>query len=110
MWIKRAAYDTLIRNNAAFEKWAHDLLASEQRLLDQIENLKDALVAERKRSDSTVDRLLNSRGLPGVTPPEKLDLESLSSMFEETPEGIAAVRKSIEEHGIEEVLMGEVRG
>ena len=69
-----------------------------------IDELKTAIVAERKRSDSAIDRLLNSKGLPAVTPPDKVTLEELSSMFEETPEGVAAIHKAIEEHGIEEVL------
>jgi hypothetical protein len=109
MWIKRAIYETLVRNNAAFEKWAHGLLASEQRLLDRIDELKAALVAERKRSDTAIDRLLNTKGVSGIVPAEKVDLEELTSMFEESPEEIAAVRKAILDQGIEEVLLGEAQ-
>lgn len=105
MWIRRATYDTLVRNSATFEKWAHDLLASEQRLLERIEELKESLAAERARSDIAVDRLLEQRGSAPITPIKAPSLEELSSMFEESPEEVRAIRADIKERGAANVLL-----
>ena len=103
MWINRNVYVALVRDsNTAY--WAAKVIEERDALIVE---LKVALAAERKRSDNAVDRLLNSKGLPAVTPPDKVTLEELSSMFEEAPESVEAIHKAIEEHGIEEVLFSE---
>ena len=103
MWISKPRFEALVRAEAQVEA-LNEMI---ERLNSSLTKAYEARDAERKRSDNAVDRLLNSKGLPAVTPPEKITLEELSSMFEETPEGIAAVREAIEKHGIEDVLLGE---
>jgi len=103
MWIGKELYAALVRDNNT-SHWTAKVIEERDTLIAE---LKVALAAERKRSDNAVDRLLNSKGLPAVTPPDKVTLEELSSMFEETPESVEAIHKAIEEHGIEEVLFSE---
>jgi len=105
MWINHAKYVDLVRDSNT----AYWLSKKVDELGAAIVELKVSLAAERKRADNAVDRLLNVNHLPAVTPPDKVTLDELSGMFEETPEGIAAIKKAIEEQGIEEVLLTEAR-
>ena len=109
MWISREDYVSLLVENSRLKAQVDNAAVEKAGLLADLSLCRGELSQERKRSDNAIDRLLNSKGLPAVTPPEKVDLEALASMFEETPEGIAAVRKRILDEGIEEVLLGEVR-
>jgi hypothetical protein len=104
MWVKTAVWVDIKSQVAVLQAQMDALkgLVNEGKV--HIGRLEDQIAAERKRSDTTVDRLLNTKGVQGITPSEKVDLEELTSMFEETPEEIAAVRKAILDHGIEEVL------
>jgi len=108
MWIKRDAYITLVSRVASLEATG----AAQERLIERLNaSLTRAYIirdAERKRSDTAIDRMLNVHHLPAVTPPDKITLDEISGLFEESPDEVAALQKTIEERGIEEVLLDEV--
>lgn len=109
MWIKRTEYLTLYGLNAtlAAQVMALDLQVLE--LQKRGQELAEALAAERARSDNAVDRLLNMKGLPGVTPTKHATLDDITGMFAEDEEAVAAVRKAIAEHGLEQTLADSVK-
>ena len=83
MWVKGSAYIALVARVAELEATLAAQEEMVERLNSSLTKAYAATDAERKRSDSAVDRLLNSKGLPAVTPPDKVTLEELSSMFED---------------------------
>ena len=108
MWVRRADYISLVASVA-------ELTATKTAQVEMVERLNSSLTkayaardAERKRSDNAIDRMLNVRHLPAVTPPDKITLDEISGLFEESPDEVAALQKTIEERGIEEVLLDEV--
>ena len=106
MWIKRAAYDVLKGLNATLSAQVYAKTEVIKDLISRLDELKEALAAERARSDSAVDRLLEQKGVSPVTPVKAPTLEDLSSMFEEAPDEVAKIREAIKEQGAENVLLG----
>ena len=102
MWIKRDLYDTFMQKVAQVEFCEVNL----DELKAEIQRLRVELAAERARSDSAVDRLLEQKGVSPVTPVKAPTLEDLSSMFEEAPDEVAKIREAIKEQGAENVLLG----
>jgi hypothetical protein len=106
MWVRRADYTLLRERLAGVSAQVFAKTEVIKDLIERVDELKAALIAERKRSDNAVDRMLNVKHLPAVTPPDKITLDEISSMFDESPEAVAAIHKAIAEQGIEEVLLG----
>lgn len=106
MWIKRAEYNTLKGLNATLSAQVFAKTDVIKDLLEQVRELKDALAAERARSDVAVDRLLAQKGVAPVTPVKAPTLEDLSSMFEEDPTEVRSIREAIKEQGAGNVLLG----
>ena len=101
MWIKRDIYDAFMQKVAQVEFCEVNL----DELKAEIQRLRVELAAERARSDSAVDRLLEQKGVGPVTPVKAPTLEDLSSMFEEDPAEVTAIRHAIKEQGAAAVLM-----
>ena len=108
MWIKRTDYIVLVSQLATVEATLVAQSEMVERLNASLLKAYAARDAERKRSDNAIDRLLNVHHLPAVTPPDKITLDEISGMFEESPDEVAALHKAIEERGIEDVLLDEV--
>ena len=106
MWIMAKTWTAKIAEIAALTERVSALVTQVIELQALQAKLEEAVAAERARSDSAVDRMLGQKGLPPVTPIKSPTLDDLSSMFEESPEEVAAIRRGIAEHGAAEVLMG----
>jgi uncharacterized coiled-coil protein SlyX len=109
MWIKAQNYAILLAKLAGLEATLAGQAEMIERLNASLTKAYESRDRERKRSDNAIDRMLNVHHLPAITPPDKITLDEISSLFEETEEEKAAVLKEIEARGIEEVLMAEVR-
>lgn len=110
MWVMAKTYAEKMAELAALRERVIALQTAVVSSAVLIGKLEAQVAAERKRSDTAVDRLLNEKGLPAVTPPRPMaeQLADISSMFDETDVEAEAVRKRIEAEGVEAVLLSGV--
>ena len=107
MWLSSAVYAEMKAEIAVLTERVTALRALVTAADKYVADLLGWVAEERQRAEAAVDRMLNVKNLPGITPPKGMSLDEMSSMFEETPEAVAAIRKASEDVGIEEVLLGE---
>ena len=81
MWIMAKTWTEKIAELATMRANVTALKAQVIELQVRVNELIEAISADRARSDSAVDRMLGQKGLPPVTPIKSPTLDDLSSMF-----------------------------
>lgn len=105
MWIMVKTYAEMQAQIASLKSQVESLKTAIETLVKLNEKFEEAMAAERARADIAVDRMLGQQGVPPITPVQAPSLEELSSMFEESPAEVAAIRQAIKERGAFDVLM-----
>ena len=106
MWLRAVTYAEMKAETASLKARVEVMREIINDLLKGSAALEEKFAAERARADIAVDRMLGQQGVPPITPVQAPTLEDLSSMFEEDPIEVKAIREAIKERGAENVLLG----
>lgn len=106
MWIKHLDWEVTLVKLQKAETEARFYQNQVDELKSKLRELQVRLDQERMRSDEAVDKMLQVRGLPPVSPTEKPpSLEELTSLFDEDPAEVRTITHDIKDRGADTVLL-----
>ena len=106
MWIMAKTWADRVAEIAALREKVASLTSLVGDLRESVAKFEEALSAERARSDSAVDRLLEQKGVGSIATVKSPTLDDLSSLFEETDSEVSRIKEAIAYQGAAEVLLG----